>query len=447
MTRRVPQVVTRRMTQPDAHTLQGYRATGGYETLRRAVLELSPADVHAEVRASGLTGRSGGAAFPTASKWDTVPAGSTPYLVVNGDESEPGTCKDRVLMEHDPHQLIEGALLAAYAIASPLIVLYVRGEMALARERVAAAIDEARSFGAVGDHIFGSGFSCNAVVHAGAGAYIVGEETALLTSLEGERAMPRIKPPHPTAQGLYGAPTVVNNVETLSSLPWIVGNGGEAFAALGGARSRGVRVFSLSGRVRRPGNYEVELHHTTFRDLIFDTELGGGIIDDRPLVAFIPGASFSWLYEEHLDTRLDVDDVNALSSSLGSGVMVLDDTVCPIRVAWRLVRFFAEESCGKCTPCREGTGWLEKILFRILEGHGRPADLELLLSIGEGISPGPYPCPPLGPLAVVPGPPAQTTLCPLGPSAVAPIASTLRAFPDEYAAHVKGDPCGFGVGS
>jgi NADH-quinone oxidoreductase subunit F len=431
------------MAHPDSFTFERFVATAGYDALRFAVSSMSPSAVHEAVRASGLTGRSGGAAFPTASKWDTVPEGAVPFLVVNGDESEPGTFKDRQLMERDPHQLLEGALLAAYAIGARFAILYVRGEMALARERLTASLVEAREFGAVGERIFGSEFSCDMVVHAGAGAYIVGEETALLTSLEGERGMPRVKPPHPTAQGLYARPTVVNNVDTLSMLPWIVRHGGEAFAALGGARSTGTRVFSVSGRVRRPGNYEVPLHKTTFKDLLFDPKLAGGIIDDRPLVAWIPGASFPWLFPEHLDTRLDIDDVTALGTQLGSGIMVLDDTVCPLRVVQRFVHFFAEESCGKCTPCREGTGWLDKILYRINAGHGRPDDLDLLSAVGDNISPGPYPGPPLRDYPGSPWPPRQTTICPLGPSAIAPISSTLRRFHDEYAAHIKHDPCAF----
>jgi NADH-quinone oxidoreductase subunit F len=223
-------------------------------------------------------------------------------------------------------------------------------------------------------------------------------------------------------QGLYAQPTIVNNVETLSTVPWIVRNGGDAFAALGGARSTGTRVFSVSGRVRRPGNYEIELHHTTFRDLIFDPELGGGIVGDRALTAFFPGASFPWLWPEHLDLRLDIDDVAAAGSSLASGLVVLDDTVCPIRVAARLVRFFAEESCGKCTPCREGAPWLEKIMYRIVYGYGRLEDLALLEDVGKRMGPG-------------------TTICALGPSTVAPISSTLNCFRDHYLAHVSVGAC------
>ena len=302
------------------------------------------------------------------------------------------------------------------------MIVYVRGESALAYDRVRIAIEHAHAIGAIGTSVFGSSYSCNVIAHRGAGAYVVGEESTLLSSVEGERGMPRVRPPYPTVQGLYGQPTIVNNVETLSTVPWIVRNGGGAFAALGGARSTGTRLFSVSGRVRRPGNYEVELHHTTFRDLLFDPDLGGGIVDDRTVTAFFPGASFPWLGPEHLDLALDIDDVAAAGSSLASGVVVLDDTVCPVRVAARLVRFFAEESCGKCTPCREGTGWLEKIMHRIVHGSGRSADLELLADLAGHIGPG-------------------TTICALGPSAVAPITSTLTRCYDHYVAHVRDGAC------
>jgi NADH-quinone oxidoreductase subunit F len=298
----------------------------------------------------------------------------------------------------------------------------VRGEAALAYDRVQAAITDARRFGAIGNRVFGSSFSCEVTAHRGAGAYVVGEESALLSSLEGERGMPRVRPPYPAVQGLYGRPTIVNNVETLSTVPWIVREGGTRFASLGAARSTGTRVFSVSGRVRRPGNYEVELHRTTFRDLIFGAELGGGIVDDRAVLAFFPGASFPWLGPEHLDLALDIDDTAAAGSSLASGLVVLDETVCPVRVAARLVRFFAIESCGKCTPCREGAPWLEKIMHRILHGAGRRADLALLRDIGARIGPG-------------------TTICALGPSTVAPIASTLSRFHDHYLAHVDLGAC------
>jgi NADH-quinone oxidoreductase subunit F len=418
----VPQVVFGRMADPGAHTRARFVATDGYTALRRAVREMTPADVLHEVHVSGLTGRSGGSAFTTAQKWELLAPKRPAYVVVNGDESEPGTFKDRQLLERDPHQLLEGALLCAYAVGAEHVVVYVRGEAALAYDRVQTAIADARRFGAIGNRIFGSSFSCDVVAHRGAGAYVVGEESALLSSLEGERGMPRVRPPYPAVQGLYGLPTIVNNVETLSTVPWIVREGGASFGALGGSRSTGTRVFSVSGRVRRPGNYEVELHRTTFRDLIFGPELGGGIIDDRPVLAFFPGASFPWLGPEHLDLRLDIDDTAAAGSSLASGLVVLDETVCPVRVAARLVRFFATESCGKCTPCREGAPWLEKIMYRILHGAGRRADLALLSDIGARLGPG-------------------TTICALGPSTVAPITSTLSRFHDHYVAHVDLGAC------
>jgi len=418
----VPRLVFGRMEDDRAHTLERFVATEGYVALRRAVTAMTPAEVADEVRASGLTGRSGGSAFTTAQKWALLAPERPAYVVVNGDESEPGTFKDRQLLERDPHQVLEGALLCAYAVGAEHVIVYVRGESARAFERVNSAIVDARRFGALGSNIFGSSYSCSVVAHRGAGAYVVGEESALLSSLEGERGMPRVRPPYPAAQGLYGMPTVVNNVETLSNVPWIVRMGGSAFAAFGGARSTGTRVFSVSGRVRRPGNYEVELHRTTFRDLIFDPELGGGVIDDRTVLAFFPGASFPWLGPEHLDLRLDIDDTAAAGSSLASGLVVLDDTVCPVRVAARLVRFFATESCGKCTPCREGAPWLEKIMYRILHGHGRRDDLALLEDIGTRMGPG-------------------TTICALGPSTVAPITSTLARFRDHYLAHVDIGSC------
>ena len=417
-----PSVLLGRMEHHDSHTVERALATGGYEALRRAVKDMTPDGVLAEVRASGLTGRSGGSAFTTAQKWGLLAPERPGYVVVNGDESEPGTFKDRLLLERDPHQLLEGALLCAYAVGADTVIVYVRGESALAYDRVRIATDHARAIGAIGTSVFGSSYSCNVIAHRGAGAYVVGEESALLSSIEGERGMPRVRPPYPAVQGLYGQPTIVNNVETLSTVPWIVRNGGAAFAALGGARSTGTRLFSVSGRVRQPGNYEVELHHTTFRDLLFDREFGGGIIHDRAVTAFFPGASFPWLGPEHLDLALDIDDVAAAGSSLASGVVVLDDTVCPVQVAARLVRFFAEESCGKCTPCREGTGWLEKIMNRIVRGSGRSADLELLTDLAGHIGPG-------------------TTICALGPSAVAPITSTLTRFHDHYVAHVRDGAC------
>ena len=421
-----PRIITSRFDNADSHALAGYEATGGYQALRKA-LEMGPSAVSDEVKTATLLGR-GGAGFPAGVKWGLAPENVWPrYLVVNGDESEPGTYKDRLLMERDPHQLIEGVLLASYAIGCGQAFLYVRGEMALAQERIATALNEAYAAGYVGKNILGSDFSMDVVLTWGAGAYIVGEETALIESLEGNRGMPRLKPPFfPAAKGLYMQPTIVNNVETLSNLPWIVINGGEAFAALGAETSRGTRMFAVSGHVKNPGVFEVEYGVTTFRDLIYAPQYAGGILGDRALKAYIPGgASAPWFFEEHLDLPLEKVTVDRAGSMLGSGaVVVMDETTDAVKACLRVVRFFARESCGKCAPCREGTTWLEKILQRIQDGYGRPSDLDLLLDVSDNISPG------------ITWPPKQTTICPLGPSAVSPIASALQRFRPEFEARI-----------
>ncbi|MGE3835289.1 MAG: NADH-quinone oxidoreductase subunit NuoF [Acidimicrobiia bacterium] len=423
-------IVTARFGLDDGHTLDAYLSTGGYEGLRKA-FTMEPASIIEDVKVAGLTGRSGGAAFLTGAKWELLAKERPAYVVVNGDESEPGFAKDRELMENDPHLLIEGALICAVAIGAKGVFLYVRGEMALAQERVAKALNEAYAGGYAGRDIMGSGVDIDVVLHWGAGAYIVGDETALIESLEGKRGFPRIKPPFfPAVKGLYMQPTIVNNVETLADLPWIVGNGGAAFAALGKDRSLGMRMFSVSGHVNRPGNYEVELGVTTFREIFESPEYGGGIRDGNPLKAFLPaGASFPWLFEEHLDLPLDIDEVAKAGSSLGAGLVVLDSTACAVRASWRLVRFYAHESCGQCTPCREGSSWLEKIMYRIEHGNGRLEDLDLLLDVSDNISPG------------LRWPPAQTTICPLGPSIPPSIISSLGRFRDEYLAHIHEGRC------
>jgi NADH-quinone oxidoreductase subunit F len=434
----IPRIITSRWDLDDGHTLERYEATGGYQALRRALDHMSPAQVHEEVKAASLLGR-GGAGFPAGIKWGFCPPDVFPrYLVVNGDESEPGTYKDRILMERDPHQLVEGVLLACYAIGCGQAFLYVRGEMALAQERIAQALNDAYAAGYIGRNILGSEYSIDVVLHWGAGAYIVGEETALIESLEGNRGMPRLKPPFfPAAKGLYLQPTVVNNVETLSNLPWIVANGGSDFADLGSEKSTGTRLFAVSGHVEKPGVYEVEFGTTTFRDLLYDPRYGAGIKGGRQLKAFIPGgASAPWFFEEHLDLPLDAGVVGAAGSMLGSGaIVVMDETTDAVRACWRLVRFFARESCGKCTPCREGTTWLERILVRILDGHGRASDVDKLLDIADNISP------------QITWPPKQTTICPLGPSAVSPIASAVLRFKDEFAAYIGDDTDGAVNGS
>ena len=420
-------IVSSRFDLDDGHTLARYEATGGYQGLR-AALRRPPAQVVEEVKAASLLGR-GGAGFPAGVKWGFCPPNVWPrYLVVNGDESEPGTYKDRILMERDPHQLIEGALIACYAVGLSQAFLYVRGEMALAQERIAAALNEAYAAGYVGRNVLGTEFSVDVVLHWGAGAYIVGEETALIESLEGNRGMPRLKPPYfPAAIGLYGQPTIVNNVETLSNLPWIISNGGAAFAALGDETARGSRLFAVSGHVERPGVFEVEFGVTTFRDLIEGADYGGGVRSGKALKAFIPGgASAPWFYEEHVDLPLDKPTVDKAGSMLGSGaIVVMDQTTDVVAACWRVVRFFARESCGKCTPCREGTTWLDRILKRMLEGHGRPEDLDTLIAVCESISPG------------LAWPPRQTTICPLGPSAVSPIASAVTRFRHEFEHYVE----------
>ncbi|MEY2405528.1 MAG: NADH-quinone oxidoreductase subunit [Acidimicrobiaceae bacterium] len=421
-------IITTRFGFDDSHTIARYLATGGYDGLRFAMAK-KPEEVMAEVKTASLLGR-GGAGFPAGVKWGFCPPGVWPrYLVVNGDESEPGTYKDRLLMERDPHQLIEGALIACYAVGCSQAFLYVRGEMALAQERIAAALNEAYAAGYVGKNILGSDFSVDIVLHWGAGAYIVGEETALIESLEGERGMPRLKPPYfPAAIGLYQQPTIVNNVETLANLPWIMINGGEAFAALGAEASKGMRMFAVSGHVNKPGVFEVEFGVTTFRDVIYGPVYCGGIRNGKALKAFIPGgASAPWFFEEHLDLPLEAGAVGKAGSMLGSGaIVVMDEDTDVVRAAHRVVRFFAKESCGKCTPCREGTAWLEKILARIIAGQGRPSDIDMLMDVCDNISPG------------ITWPPRQTTICPLGPSAVSPIASAVMRFRDEFEAYVGG---------
>lgn len=422
----VPKIISSRFDQLDGHTIDGYVRTGGYEALK-AALDMTSQAVHDEVRSASLLGR-GGAGFPAGVKWGFCPPGKWPrYLVVNGDESEPGTYKDRLLLERDPHQLIEGCLIACYAMGLSQCFLYVRGEMAHAQERIAAALNEAYEAGFIGKNILGTDFSVDIVLHWGAGAYIVGEETALIESLEGNRGMPRLKPPFfPAAVGLYGQPTIVNNVETLANLPWILTNSAASFTELGFENSKGTRLFAVSGHVNNPGVFEVEFGVTTFRDIIYNDNLAGGIRDGNELKAYIPGgASAIWFFEEHLDLPLEKTIVDKAGSMLGSGaIVVMDDTTDMVKACHNVVRFFARESCGKCTPCREGTTWLERILSRILEGQGRPSDINMLLDVCENISPG------------LAWPPKQTTICPLGPSAVSPIISAVNRFRPEFEEYI-----------
>jgi NADH-quinone oxidoreductase subunit F len=433
-----PQIVTARFEYEDSYTLERALATDGYAGLR-AALSRSATEVHDEVKAATVLGR-GGAGFPAGTKWGLTPAGVWPrYLVVNGDESEPGTYKDRLLMERDPHQLIEGCLIACYAAGLSQCFLYIRGEMALAQERVAAALNEAYAAGYVGRNILGSDFSLDIVLHWGAGAYVVGEETALIESLEGNRGMPRLKPPFfPAAIGLYGKPTIVNNVETMANLPWLMRNGSAAYTAIGSATSPGTRMVAVSGHVKRPGVYEIINGTTTFRDLLYGEEFCGGIRDNNELKAFVPGGgSAPWFLPDQLDLPFEGRLIGAAGSMAGSGaVMVMDDTTDIPNAALTLTRFYAHESCGKCTPCREGGTWLMRILDRVVAGQGTQRDLDQLLEVGATICPGDFPhasSERLG-LAAVPFPYKMTTICFVGPSAYTPVHSALTLFRDEFEA-------------
>jgi len=410
----------------DSWTFEAARKHNRAYAAFEKALGMEPAAIVEQVSTSGLRGR-GGAGFGTGQKWSFLPKGVYPrYLAVNADEGEPATFKDHMLIEGDPHQIIEGVAITAYAIGAHHAFIYIRGEFALGAERLQQAVDDAYANGYLGENILKSGFDLEVIVHRGAGCYIAGDETGLLSSLEGERAMPRIKPPFPAAQGLYAAPTVVNNVETMSAIPHIIRRGGAWYAGLGVNKSTGTRVFSVSGMVERPANYEVELG-MTFRDLI--EGLAGGVRGGKKMKFFIPGgASAPWLMPEHLDEPLDMDRASELRTMLGSGaIMVFDETVDPLLVSWRLAKFFAHESCGKCTPCREGSGWIEKVLYRMVNGLGRPDDLDLLLDFGQNIVPG------------LNAPFSQTTICALGPSTMSHVVSLERFFGDEIRARLRSD--------
>jgi NADH-quinone oxidoreductase subunit F len=411
---------------PGIRGLEVYRQHGGYEGLRKA-LAMTPDQVIEEIKKSGLRGR-GGAGFPTGMKWSFVPKnpGKPKYLCCNADESEPGTFKDRELIEELPHQLLEGVAICCYAVGIEKAFIYIRGEMREGYEILRQALREARQAGLVGKDILGSGFSLDIVVHRGAGAYICGEESALLSSLEGGRGFPRLRPPFPAVSGLYACPTVINNVETLSNLPQILMRGADWYAGLGTEKSKGTRLFCLSGHVKRPGNYELELG-TPLRKLIY--EYGGGILEDREVKAIIPGgASAPMLTRDHLDVPLDFEAIAAAGSMAGSGaVVVMHDDTCIVGAVLRIMEFFHEESCGKCTPCREGTAWCTQILHRLEHGQGRPEDLDLLLDLTGQM---------LG-----------KCFCPLGDASTSCITSGLRYFREEFEFHVREKRCMAGPGS
>ena len=402
----------------DSHLIDIYEKNNGYNAARKVLKENNPGEVIEEIKDSNIRGR-GGAGFPTGVKWGFLAEDQERYLVINGDESEPGTFKDRILLERDPHQLIEGIIVTSFASNISKAFIYIRGEYAKPARRVQDAVEQAYEKGYLGKNIFNSGKDLDVVVHLGAGAYICGEETALLNSLEGRRGEPRLKPPYfPAVKGLYNKPTLVNNVETISSVPWIINNSGKDYSKLGVEGSTGTRIFSLSGHVNNPGNFEIEMG-CSFGEFI-DT-FGKGIKENKSVKAFIPGgASAPWFTGSQLDIKMTIDDVADAKSMLGSGaVVVMDQDTNLVLAAKSIVSFFAHESCGQCTPCREGTTWLEMILDRIASGRGRTSDIDLLLDVCDNISPG------------LSWPPKMTTICPLGPSAVSPITSLMGSFRDE----------------
>ena len=415
-------LLLRNINIPDSHTLATYTARGGYRSWEKVVQTMKPEQLIDEVKASGLRGR-GGAGFPTGMKWSFVPKDSPKprYLVCNADESEPGTFKDRLLIEKDPHAIIEGTLIAAYAIQAHIAFIYIRGELVFGANVLERAIEEAIQAGYIGKNLYGSGYDLDVIVHRGAGAYNCGEETALLWSLEGGRGWPKVKPPFPATHGLFGCPTVVNNVETLAALPWIIEHGAAAYAALGTEKSKGTKLFSVSGHISRPGVYELEMGYPFKKFLEEDC---GGVPNGRKLKGVIPGGgSMPVLRPEEIEkVNLDYESVQAAGSMLGSGgVIVMDDTTCIVRAAWNIARFYAHESCGQCSPCREGCHWMEKIFRRVEQGLGQPDDLDLILNISGNIM--------------------GNTICPFGDAAAMPAAAFIRKFRDEFEAHIAEKRC------
>lgn len=399
-----------------------YEKTGGYQALRKALIGMTPSQVQSEVKASNLRGR-GGAGFPTGAKWGFVPmdAAGPKYIVSNSDEMEPGTFKDRLLMEGNPHQLIEGLILAGYAIQAERAYVFLRWEYQRSAERVARAIEEAYRKGYLGRNILASGYSLEMRLHVSAGRYICGEETALLNALEGRRGTPRSKPPFPQLSGLWGRPAVVNNAETLSNIPHIIVKGAEWFRGLSRCADGGTKIYGTSGRVRRPGTWELPMG-TPIREIL--EEHAGGMKEGFALRGIMPGgASTEFLLPEHLDVQLDFDSCMKAGSRLGTGTMiVLDDRTCPVGMVHNLVRFFARESCGWCTPCREGLPWLERILGSLEEGDGRIEELGILEAHTHLLGPG-------------------HTYCALAPGAMEPLQSALKCFREDFERHIREKRC------
>jgi len=408
--------------RPDHWRIAAYQARGGYAALKKLLADKpAPEAVIEEVKNSGLRGR-GGAGFPTGLKWSFLPKGyvGQKYLVCNSDEGEPGTFKDKDILASNPHAVIEGMILAAYATGASVGYNYIHGEIFEIYERFEEALDEARAAGYLGRNILGSGFDFDLYAHHGYGAYICGEESALLESLEGKKGQPRFKPPFPATFGLYGKPTIINNTETYASVPWILREGPAKFLELGKPNNGGTKLFSVSGHVNRPGNYEIPLG-TPFSELL---EMAGGMRGGKKLKAVIPGGSSSPVIpgEQMMQLTMDYDAIAKAGSMLGSGaVIVMDETVCMVKALERLSYFYHEESCGQCTPCREGTGWLYRIVHRIEHGEGRPEDLDLLMSVGDNI--------------------AGRTICALGDAAVLPVRGMLKHFKSEFEYHIENKRC------
>ena len=403
-------------------TLDNYLSVGGYEVLKKILAEKTPAEtLIEELKTSALRGR-GGAGFPTGLKWSFMPrnAEGQKYIVCNSDEGEPGTCKDRDILRYNPHQLIEGMIIAGYCIGASAGYNYIRGEFREPYERFEAALEEARNAGLLGENILNSGFDFELHTHLGAGAYICGEETALLESIEGKKGQPRFKPPFPAGFGLYGKPTTINNTETLASVPVILEKGGQWFLDMGKPNNGGTKLFCVSGHVNKPGNFEIPMG-TSFADLL---EMAGGVRDGHQLKAVIPGGSSVPVLpaEIIMQADMDYDSLAQAGSMLGAGsVIVMDETTCMVNALARLSRFYAEESCGQCTPCREGTGWLERVIHRIEHGQGRPEDLDLLDDVASRI--------------------AGRTICALGDAAAMPVQSFLQHFRNEFEYHIEHGKC------
>jgi NADH-quinone oxidoreductase subunit F len=414
---------------PGIKSYEVYRQQGGYSSVEKALKTMTPDEITEEVKASGLRGR-GGAGFPVGLKWSFIDkkSGKPRHLVCNADESEPGTFKDRYLMEYIPHLLIEGMITSSYALGANLSYIYIRGEYMWVFKTLERAIKEAYAAGWLGKNILGTDYSLDLHVHCGAGAYICGEETALIESLEGKRGNPRIKPPFPAVSGLWGNPTVVNNVESIANVPWIVNNSGADYAKLGVGRSTGTKLISASGHIKKPGVYEIELG-ISVDEFINSDEYCGGMMDSRPLKALVPGGSSVPVLPAHLIYKTANGEDRMMTyeslaeggfesgSMMGSGgFIVYNDTACIVRNTWNFARFYAHESCGQCSPCREGTGWLEKVLHRIETGQGTMDDIDLLWDIQKNIE--------------------GNTICPLGDAAAWPVAAAIRPFRDEFEYHV-----------